>query len=76
LALVPEPSATHYFLLKAGNGAAWRTALLQRRLLVRDAASFGLPAYIRIATRRPEENALLLEAMASVRETLGPFDDG
>ncbi len=58
------PSAVHYFLVRAGDGAALRCALLERDILVRDCASFGLPAYVRIATRRPEENARLLEALA------------
>ena len=57
------PSATHYFLVHVGDGAAFRSALLRRRVQVRDCASFGLPAYVRIATRRPEENARLLEAI-------------
>ena len=65
LGLRPVLTATHYMLVPVGDGAATRAALLRHRLLVRDCASFGLPAYIRIATRRPEENALLLEALAA-----------
>jgi histidinol-phosphate aminotransferase len=61
--LVPLPSAVHYFLLRVGDGAALRRALLDRYVLVRDCASFGLPAYVRIATRRAEDNACLLEAL-------------
>lgn len=56
----PLPSQTHYFLLEVGNGAAFRQHLLSHGLLVRDCASFGLPAYVRIATRRPEQNLQLL----------------
>jgi histidinol-phosphate aminotransferase len=67
LGLVPVPSATHFFLLKVGNAAACRQALLQRGIVVRDCTSFGLPAYIRIATRLPEENTRLLTALAEVR---------
>jgi histidinol-phosphate aminotransferase len=61
----PLPSAVHFFLLPVGDGAAFRRELLIHRIQVRDCASFGLPAHVRIATRRPEENALLLEALAS-----------
>ena len=67
LGLLPVPSTTHFFLVPVGHGAACRQALLQRGILVRDCASFGLPEYIRVAARRPEENARLLTALAEVR---------
>jgi histidinol-phosphate aminotransferase len=67
LGLDPLPSSTHFFLIRVGDGAAFRHALLQRCVLVRDCASFGLPAHIRISTRRPEENEQLI---AAVREVL------
>jgi histidinol-phosphate aminotransferase len=56
-------SATHFFLVETGDGAATRRALLRRGLLVRDCASFGLPAFVRIATRKREENLQLISAM-------------
>lgn len=59
----PLPSAVHFFLLEVGDGAAFRRSLLRHRLQVRDCASFGLPEYVRIATRRPAENARLLQAL-------------
>jgi histidinol-phosphate aminotransferase len=62
----PLPSATHYFLLDVGNGAAFRQRLLAHQVMVRDCASFGLPAYVRIATRTPDDNARLLDAIAQV----------
>jgi threonine-phosphate decarboxylase len=63
LDLEPVPSAVHFFLLRVGNGAAFRQALLRRGILVRDCASFGLPAHVRIAARRPEENERLITAI-------------
>ncbi len=60
------PSATHFFLVKVGDGTALRDTLLRKGILVRDCASFGLPEYVRIATRRPEENARLLAALREV----------
>ena len=62
----PVPSATHYFLVPVGDGREVRLALLRRGILVRDAASFGLPTHVRIATRLPEENARLVAALAEV----------
>jgi len=67
LGLRPVPSTTHFFLLRVGHATACRQALLGHGILVRDCASFGLPEYIRVATRRPEENARLLTALAEVR---------
>ncbi len=60
------PSATPFFLVRVDNGAAVRRALLHKGILVRDCASFDLPEYIRICTRRPEENARLVAALSEV----------
>ena len=62
----PLPSAVHFFLMRVGNGAAFRSALLRHGILVRDCASFGLPEYVRIAPRRPEENARLITALREI----------
>lgn len=63
----PVPSRTHYFLMPVGNGAGFRQKLLQHRILVRDCASFGLPSYVRIATRTSEENTRLLYALRKMQ---------
>lgn len=60
------PSAAPFFLVRVGDAAAVRLALLHKGILVRDCASFGLPEYIRICTRRPEENARLVAALREV----------
>lgn len=65
------PSTAHFFLVEVGDGAALRNALLERGILVRDCASFGLAAYVRIATRRPDENARLLAALREVTTCRG-----
>lgn len=67
LGLPPLPSAGPYFLLRVGDGAAFRRALLNRGVLVRDCASFGLPAYVRISVRQPQENARLLDVIRATR---------
>jgi histidinol-phosphate/aromatic aminotransferase/cobyric acid decarboxylase-like protein len=76
LGLAPVPSAVHFFLVRpslalraqkeAAAGAAFRHALLERGVVVRDCASFGLPGHVRIATRKPEENERLLAAIREV----------
>ncbi len=67
LGLNPLPSSVHYFLVNVGNGAAFRSKLLQHKIMVRDCASFGLSEYVRIATRTPEDNAKLLAAVEQVQ---------
>lgn len=54
--------ALPFMLVRTGDGAATRAALLRRGCVVRDCASFGLPEWVRVAPRRPEENARLLTA--------------
>jgi histidinol-phosphate aminotransferase len=76
LGLSPVPSAVHSFLLKVGNGRRFRRALLRFGMLVRDGASFGLPAHVRIATRRPAENARLLAAIRRLMERPEVLDEG
>jgi histidinol-phosphate aminotransferase len=64
--LQPIPSKTHYFIIKVGNAAEFRRRLLAHKIQVRDCASFGLPNYIRIATRKPDENMKLLSAFKEI----------
>lgn len=66
LGLNPLPSAAQFFLIEVGNGTAWRQVLLRHKILVRDCTSFGLPAYVRLSTRRPEENNRLLTVLREV----------
>jgi histidinol-phosphate/aromatic aminotransferase/cobyric acid decarboxylase-like protein len=60
------PSAANFVLVEVGDGAAFRRDLLRHRIVVRDCASFGLPAHVRIACRLPEECAALLHAIEQV----------
>ncbi len=66
LGLAVSPSATNFLLVKVGDGAGVRRALLRRGLAVRDCASFGLPEHIRVAVRRQPECARLIEALREV----------
>jgi threonine-phosphate decarboxylase len=51
-----------FMLVRPNDGATARAALLRHGCVVRDCASFGLPAWVRLAPQRPAENARLLHA--------------
>ncbi len=58
------PSVAHFFLVRVGQAMEVRDFLLREfGVQVRDCTSFGLPSYIRVASLRPEENAVLLEGL-------------
>lgn len=59
-------AALPFMLVRTGDGAATRAALLRRGCVVRDCASFGLPAWVRLAPRRPAENGRLVEAWGGI----------
>jgi threonine-phosphate decarboxylase len=66
LGLAPLPSSANFLLVPLGEPASPLTArLLEKGILVRDCASFGLPDSIRIAVRRREENEQLIEALSA-----------
>jgi L-threonine-O-3-phosphate decarboxylase len=67
LGFAPCESQTHYFLMRVGDGAAFRAALLRHKVMVRDCASFGMPDYVRISTRTPQDNARLLAAIQTIQ---------
>jgi histidinol-phosphate aminotransferase len=68
LGLSPLPSQANFFLVKVGDAARFRQALLSKGILIRDCTSFGLPSYIRLAPRAIAECQRLL---AAIRETGG-----
>ncbi len=63
----PRDTATHFFLLPVDDPGTLRSRLLRRGLLVRDASSFGLSGFVRIAARKAEDNARLLAGLAQER---------
>ena len=66
-----HPSATHYLILNVGDAKRAATALAASpKILVRDCTSFGLPAWIRVASRTPAENDRLIAALAAQRTSL------
>ncbi len=71
LGLYVLPTDTTFALVEVPQtvprARAFRRRLLNKGLIVRDATSFGLPSHVRIASRRPEENARLFEAISEIR---------
>ncbi len=64
LGLPYTPPAANFVLVKVGDAATLRTALLTRHhIAVRDCASFGLPTHIRIGIRTQPECERLMDAM-------------
>ena len=57
------PTDANFMLVRIGDGARAREALWPYRLLVRDCASFGLPAYVRLGTRLEEDNRRLVSCL-------------
>jgi histidinol-phosphate aminotransferase len=49
------PSSANFVMVDVRDGRAFRSALLERGLVVRDCTSFGLPAHVRIACRLPDQ---------------------
>jgi histidinol-phosphate aminotransferase len=66
LGLLPLPSQTNFFLVRAGNAAAFRQTLLKEGILVRDCTSFGLPQYIRLAPLALPECRKLIKAIKDI----------
>ncbi len=63
LGLEVAPGAANFLLVRVGNAAGLRRALLRRALQVRDCASFGLPEHIRVSVRREEECRSLISEL-------------
>ena len=69
--LAVAPGAANFLLVHVGDAVRVRAALFVLRIVVRDASSFGLPEWVRIAvppTERREEvaNALIAAAAAGL----------
>ncbi|MFL5274086.1 MAG: pyridoxal phosphate-dependent aminotransferase [Anaeromyxobacteraceae bacterium] len=64
LGLAPLPSVAPYLVFEVRDAAVLRRRLLARRVLVRDCASFGLPAFVRVGARPAPDRDRLLAALA------------
>ncbi len=64
------PTEANFSLVKIGSDTAVKqlgASLWNRRILVRDCASFGLEGMIRIGTRSEEDSVFLLDAMKDAK---------
>jgi L-threonine-O-3-phosphate decarboxylase len=68
LGLRVVPSTTHFFLAQVESAAELARQLRARKIVVRDGTSWGLPNFVRIATRTPAENARLINALQDIRD--------
>jgi L-threonine-O-3-phosphate decarboxylase len=66
LGLHLQEGSANFVMVELGDAGAVRAQLLQSGLLVRSCASFGLPSWIRIGVRRPEECRRLVRALEVV----------
>ena len=71
LGLHVTPPAANFLLVAVGDGAAFRRQLLHQGCVLRDCASFGLPAHVRIGVRTLPECRRLVGAIAAVLAELG-----
>ncbi len=76
LGLDVQAGSANFVLVRVGNGAALRLALLRRGFAVRDCASFGLPEYVRLGVRRVEECRALLAALPAALAELREAEAG
>jgi histidinol-phosphate aminotransferase len=60
------PTRSNFMLFRTDPSDRVVSRLAERSIVVRDCTSFGLPGYIRIGTRRADENKRLIETLRSL----------
>jgi histidinol-phosphate aminotransferase len=64
------PSSGNFVLVKVGNddqaGMRVNRELLERGVIVRPVANYGLPQWLRISIGLPEENEICIKALAQI----------
>lgn len=66
LGLSPLESDTHFVLVPVADPPALRKSLLERGVLIRDCASFGLDGYVRLAARPASDVDRLIDALTTL----------
>jgi histidinol-phosphate aminotransferase len=60
------PSKGNFVAVRVGDAARVNDALLDRGIIVRPIAGYGMPEWLRVSVGLPEENAQFLTALASI----------
>lgn len=60
-------SAGNFVLARTGDGAANARALMQKGVIVRPVANYGLPDWLRVSVGLPHENDLFFENLREIR---------
>jgi histidinol-phosphate aminotransferase len=63
-----RPSAANFVLVEVGDAGIFRRTLLRHGFVVRDCTSFGLPSYVRVACRVPEECEALIDTVRGLKD--------
>ena len=63
MGLAHVPSKGNFLLVKAGDAACVNAALLQRGVIVRPVANYGLPEFLRVSVGLAVQNTRFLEAL-------------
>jgi histidinol-phosphate aminotransferase len=61
------PTEANFFIFRAGDAAGFTRKMLEKGILVRDCASFGLPEYVRVAPRTRLECIKFIKAVRAIR---------
>lgn len=69
--LRPRPSQAGFFLLDTDHADDIRAGALAQGMVLRGCADFGLPTCLRIAARRPEANATLMDWLTTAAKSSG-----
>ena len=70
LGLSPLESDTHFVLVPVADARALRKSLLERGVLIRDCASFGLHGYARLAARPASDVDRLVNALTAIGQPI------
>ncbi len=65
-------TAVNFYLLKVRNAEIATHLLLSHNIYVRDCTDYGLPQYLRISVRLPQENNYLLKVLEELADEIKP----